>query len=530
MSEDLGIRKKVLIVDDESGIRDSLRLLLKSSFDVSTAEDGEKAIGVFDSFGPDLVLLDMMMPHLDGIETLKIFKEKNPKIPVIMLTAVNTARTAVQALKHGASDYLNKPFDVKELTSLIVETLDQNKQESIVAPVVEAEPEQLPISTNRHALPLIEADFGPMVGKSVLMADIFNRIEQVAAHDATVLITGESGTGKELVARQIHERSKRRAGPFVAINCAAIPESLIESELFGHEKGAFTHAIERRLGHFELAHGGSLFLDEIGELSLPVQVKLLRFLQEHELYRVGRSKPIQVDVRIMTATNKNLEDLIKAGKFRQDLFYRINVINLAVPALRDRFEDIPQLCKHFIKKFAPLYANRKLSIGLDALNKMVEYSWPGNVRELENVIESLMALSAHDEVSAEDLPRKLKTSEPQASLKFSAFEHGLNFEEAERVFESQMIIKALKKTNYVQTRAAEILGISRRILKYKMDKLGISDAPEIVLPVPVISAVPAKEETVILGGEEDVVEEKEVLDESSELVSQEIQSADEVDS
>ncbi len=465
MSEKPIVRKRVLIVDDEQAIRDSLRLLLKISFDVATAEDGKKALTVFDEFNPDLVLLDVMMPNLDGIETLKLLKEKNERIPVIMLTAINTVRSAVQALKCGASDYLNKPFDVEELTSLIVETLDQTGSQP------EGKGEE-----KRVEVPAIAADFGPMVGKSSLMKAIFGRVEQIASHDATVLITGESGTGKELVARQIHELSKRKQGPFIAINCAAIPESLIESELFGHEKGAFTHAVEKRLGHFELADTGTLFLDEIGELSLPVQVKLLRFLQEHEFYRVGRSKPIKVDVRVVTATNKNLEELIKENLFRQDLFYRINVINIAVPSLRDRFEDIPELFKHFIKKLAPLYGGRTLEISKEALDVMVEYSWPGNVRELENVVESLLALCPHDQIVVDDLPRKLKAREPGQSFKLNLFEHGLNFEEAEKVFESEMILKALKKTNYVQTRAAEILGISRRILKYKMDKLGINES------------------------------------------------------
>jgi DNA-binding NtrC family response regulator len=464
------VRRKILIVDDEPTVRDSLRLLLKTNFDVRVAEDGEAALGAVDEALPDLILLDVMMPKLDGIEVLKRLHEKHRGIPVIMLTASNTVRTAVQAMKCGAQDFLNKPFDVEELTSLIIATLDKG----------DGEPEADVERTTGSRRIQIAADFGPMVGRSQQMADVFARIENVAARDTTVLITGESGTGKELVARQIHERSSRKNGPFVAINCAAIPESLIESELFGHEKGAFTHAVERRIGHFELADGGTLFLDEIGELSLPVQVKMLRFLQEQEFYRVGRSKPIRVDVRIVTATNKNLEELVKQKAFRQDLFYRINVINLCLPPLRDRYEDIPALVDHFVRKLSGSYGQRPLTISPDAMEQLVTYEWPGNVRELENVVESLLALCPNDCVTPGDLPRKVRDRtrvfEGNVTPVFAA---GLGFEEAERIFETEMILKALKRANYVQTRAAELLGISRRILKYKMDKLKINERGEL---------------------------------------------------
>jgi len=463
-------RRKILIVDDEPTVRDSLRLLLKSNFDVTLAADGEEALGVFDESKPDLVLLDVMMPKVDGIEVLKRLRERGTDTPIIMLTAVNTVKTAVQAMKWGAHDFLNKPFDVNELTSLIVTTLDKKMSDGgDVAP-----PNKAGVSK------LIPGDYGPMVGRSAAMADLFARIEQVATRDTTVLITGESGTGKELVARQIHERSSRKSGPFIAINCAAIPETLIESELFGHEKGAFTHAVEKRLGHFELADGGTLFLDEIGELSLAVQVKMLRFLQEKEFYRVGRSKPITVDVRIVTATNKNLDELVKLKQFRQDLFYRINVINLCLPPLRERYDDIPHLLEHFVTRLRGTYGARALSISPEALDFLVTYEWPGNVRELENVVESLLALCPQDEVRVEDLPRKVRdravTSEGTIPPVFAS---GMGFDEAEKIFETEMILKALKRANFVQTRAAELLGISRRILKYKMDKLRINERGEV---------------------------------------------------
>jgi len=461
------LRKRVLVVDDEAGIRDSLRLLLGKSFEVGTAEDGEGALAMLDEFRPDLILLDVMMPKLDGLETLKRVREKFSAIPVVMLTATNTVRTAVEAMKCGAVDYLNKPFEVEALTNLIVNTLDSG------AEIIGA---TQPLAPKLSQSP--EADFGPMVGKSPLMVEVFERITQVAQRDTTVLITGESGTGKELVARRIHDLSLRKDGPFIAINCAAIPETLIESELFGHEKGAFTNAIEKRVGHFELANGGTLFLDEIGELSLAVQVKMLRFLQEQEFYPVGRSKPIRVDVRIVTATNKNLEELIRENRFRQDLFYRINVINLKLPPLRDRFEDIPAMVEYFVKKFSAAYGNRNLTFSPEAIQTLVSYDWPGNARELENVVESLLALAPNDQIGEDDLPRKLKgrPSAPE-TLKTEVFANNLNFEEAEKLFETEMILKALRKTNYVQTKAAELLGISRRILKYKMDKLGIGDNP-----------------------------------------------------
>jgi two-component system, NtrC family, response regulator AtoC len=462
------VQKKVLVVDDEASIRDSLRLLLKTNFSVSVAEDGETALEMFDELAPDLVLLDVIMPKLDGLETLKRLRSRNPQVPVIMLTATTTVKTAVQAMKAGAVDYLNKPFEIEELTSLIVDTLDRS--------------EFKPVQRTRLALVAPEADCGVMVGKSATMLSLFAQLKQVAERNTTVLITGESGTGKELVARRIHDLSARKNGPFTAINCAAIPETLIESELFGHEKGAFTHAVDRRLGHFELADGGTLFLDEIGELSLPVQVKMLRFLQEQEFYRIGRAKPIKVDVRIIAATNKNLEDLIAEKRFRQDLFYRINVINLAIPPLRDRFEDIPYLTESFVRKFAPVYGNKTITFTPDALEVLVQYDWPGNVRELENVVESLMALLPGETVTEAELPRKLKVHPKAEALKFGSAEGEIKFDDAEKMFETEMIIKALKKTNYVQTRAAELLGISRRILKYKMDKLGIGDAPPPVSP------------------------------------------------
>lgn len=441
-------RKRILIVDDEESIRRSLELILQNTFDVSTAENGEEAIKTINQKAPDVVLLDVMMPKLDGIETLSLIRKNYGQVPVIMLTAAGEVKTAVEAMKSGALDYLKKPFDVEELTRIILSAL----------------------STSGISKEII--------GDSKEMIDLKRKIDQVAQKEASVLITGESGTGKELIAREIHKKSKRSSGPFIPLNCAAIPESLIESELFGHEKGAFTGAGDTRLGFCELADGGTLFLDEIGELSQNVQVKLLRFLQEQEFYRVGRGKSVKVNVRIITATNKNLEELVKKGAFRQDLFYRINVVNIEVPPLRERDNDIPILIKHFCEKLSSQYGMRDLEFSEEALEALILYRWPGNVRELENVIESILATTDNNQIEAKDLPRKILEREESPV----ALSSNVQLLEAERQFETEMILKALKKSNNIQTKAAELLGISRRILKYKMDKLGITEmikSPEV---------------------------------------------------
>ncbi|MCB0354659.1 MAG: sigma-54-dependent Fis family transcriptional regulator [Bdellovibrionales bacterium] len=456
---------KVMVVDDEEAIRSSLRLLLRKNFSVITAEDGEDALDLIGKDQPDIILLDVMMPKKDGIETLQELHERGLEIPVIMLTAANTVRTAVQAMKYGARDYLNKPFNVEELTSLIISTLERRNEPPVPA-------------SHTKEFGRNETAQAQLIGDSAPMKDLLEQIESVASRDTTVLITGESGTGKELVAQRIHALSGRRDKPFVALNCAAIPETLIESELFGHEKGAFTSAVEKRIGHFELANGGTLFLDEIGELSLAVQVKMLRFLQEQEFFPVGRATPVRVNVRVIAATNRDLEALIREQKFRQDLFYRINVINIELPPLRDRYEDIPQLLDYFVSRFAPDYGNRMIQFDEEALSVMREYDWPGNIRELENAVESLLALAPEETVRATHLPSKVLARKQKIGCETQIFEGGMNFEEAERQFESDMILKALRRTNYVQTRAAELLGISRRILKYKMDKLGISEQGE----------------------------------------------------
>lgn len=469
----LNEQKNILVVDDEASIRDSLKLILGRNYQVTIAEDGNKALNFINSSQsniPDLIILDVMMPGIDGISLLEQIKVEHPSLPIIMISASNTVKTAVQAMKVGAVDYLNKPYDVDELLTLISETLDKNLNST------SGNNNVISIKDSRPGLANIEADYGSIVGAHPLMKEIYSKIDQVASRDTTVLITGESGTGKELIAKEIHKRSSRKSGPFVAINCAAIPESLIESELFGHEKGSFTHAVDKRVGYFELANKGTLFLDEIGELSLNVQVKILRFLQEHEFYRVGRSKPTEVDVRILAATNRNLETCIQEGKFRQDLFYRIHVVSVDLPPLRKRREDVPTLVQFFTNRLSPLYGNKKIIFSAEAIQALESYSWPGNVRELENVVESILALNNKEEVGLNDLPSRFKQIASSASeLKLQVIEGNIPFEEAEKAFERDIILKALQKCNYIQTKAAEMLGISRRILKYKMDKLGIGD-------------------------------------------------------
>ncbi len=464
-------KPNILLVDDDPALRDSLSLVLKQEFEVSALATGEEALDLLRTHSArvecDVLLLDVMMPGLDGIELLKQVKSLHPDLPVVMVSASNTIRTATDAMKLGAIDFLQKPFQVEELIKVVHHAHEEG--------------ERMASNVNQamfRSTPMLEGDFGELVGQHPLMEEVYSKVDQIAPRDTTVLITGESGTGKELIARELHRRSSRKNGPFIAINCAAVPESLVESEFFGHEKGAFTHAVDRRIGHFELAEGGTIFLDEVGELNSAIQVKLLRVLQERELYRVGRSKPIKVDVRIISATNRSLEKATSDGSFRQDLFFRLNVVNLDLPPLRKRIEDVELLVKAFFEKLGTQYGRTDLTYSQGFIEILNAYSWPGNVRELENVIESIIALSANSELTEVDIPQRIrpKPCDPQ-TLEDKVLGGVMDFEEAEKVFETDIITKALERSGFVQTKAAEMLGISRRILKYKMDKLGIS-SPE----------------------------------------------------
>jgi DNA-binding NtrC family response regulator len=388
-----------------------------------------------------------------------------------MLTGTKSVKTAVDAMKFGAADYLSKPFDVEELRIIVERALnDQELQQEV---------KQLRAQVVRRYA------FHNLIGKSPSMQDIYTKIEQVADSRTTVLIAGESGTGKELVAKALHYNSGRRERPFIALNCAALPETLIESELFGHEKGSFTDATARRVGQFELANSGTLFLDEIGDLSAMTQAKLLRVLQEREFTRVGGVQSIKVDVRIIAATNKNLDELVRKGQFREDLYYRINVIALYLPPLRERGEDVPLLAKHFLAKRIEEDNRPPQEFAKDAVDLLSRYPWPGNVREMENIIEQAFIWSkGSDTITSEHLPTILKNDTRSSSLRDDTLAGRLSLEKAVMEFEREIILDALKRTNYVQTHAANLLGISRRMLKYRMDTLGIGRADQEVSTEP----------------------------------------------
>jgi DNA-binding NtrC family response regulator len=453
-------KKRVLLIDDEARIRTSLKMVLEPSYDILQAADAQEGLDVFRKEEPDLVLLDVILPGTDGLAVLQTLRAERKLTPVIMLTGTKSVKTAVDAMKLGAADYLSKPFDVDELRIVVDRAL--NSQE------LEREVKQLRAQVvQRYA-------FHNLIGKSAGMQEIYAKIEQVADSRTTVLITGESGTGKELVAKALHYNSSRRERPFVALNCAALPETLIESELFGHEKGSFTDATARRVGQFELAHNGTLFLDEIGDLSPVTQAKLLRVLQEREFTRIGGVQPIKVDVRIVAATNKNLDDLVRKGQFREDLYYRINVIALYLPPLRERGEDVPLLAKHFLAKRVEEEKRPHIEFGKEALELLTRYPWPGNVREMENIIEQAFIWSQNAaQITPEHLPTILKSDSRSSSLRDDTLAGRMSLEKAVMEFEREIILDALKRTNYVQTHAANLLGISRRMLKYRMDTLGI---------------------------------------------------------
>ncbi|HBR50255.1 MAG TPA: DNA-binding response regulator [Nitrospira sp.] len=435
-------------------------MVLEPLYDIAQASDGPEGLDIFRKEGPDLVLLDIVLPGTDGLAVLQMLRTERKSTPVVMLTGTKSVKSAVDAMKLGAADYLSKPFDVDELRIVIDRALNSSELEQEV--------------TQLRAQVVKRYAFHNLIGKSQGMQEIYAKIEQVADSRTTVLITGESGTGKELVAKALHYNSSRRERPFIALNCAALPETLIESELFGHEKGSFTDATARRVGQFELANTGTLFLDEIGDLSPITQAKLLRVIQEREFTRIGGVQPIKVDVRIVAATNKNLDDLVRKGLFREDLYYRINVISLYLPPLRERPEDIPLIANHFLEKRLEEAQRPPIEFGKEALELLTRYPWPGNVRELENFIEQAFIWSQHaTEITPEHLPTSMKSTSRSPSLRDDTLAGRMSLEKAVMEFEREIILDALKRTNYVQTHAANLLGISRRMLKYRMDTLGI---------------------------------------------------------
>ena len=448
-------KEKVLIVDDEVSARTGLASLISSwNYKTESAENGEKALALIPQFEPSVVVTDLVMPEMDGMTLLKRIKEDNSNLAVIMLTAQASIDSAVEAIKEGAYDHLEKPVDHTRLRILLEKCLERKRTLNEV---------QLLKSQLKHF-----GAFGELVGTSRQMQEVYSLIEQVAPSTASVLITGESGTGKELVARTIHQLSKRREGPFIAINCSAIPETLMESEIFGHEKGAFTGALERRLGCFELANGGTIFLDEIAEMPFGTQSKLLRVIEERKYRRLGSKNEIDVDVRIVAATNKQPLKAVEAGDLRNDLYYRLNVFAINLPPLRDRLEDIPVLTEALIKQLSAKHGKEIKGVN-DRISKIFStHNWPGNVRELRNVLERSLILCEKDYIEERHLPPLEQREVPQSSNAV-AIPVETTVEEAEK----RLIHKTLEFTNNNKTRAAEILGIS---LKTLHNKLNLYDA------------------------------------------------------
>jgi two-component system response regulator PilR (NtrC family) len=453
-------RKKyhILLVDDEESMREFLSIMLhREGYRVDAAADGVQAIARLKEQDYDLIISDIKMPRVGGLELLAHVRERAPETVMIMITAFSTTEEAVEAMKQGAYDYITKPFKNEEIRLIVKNALERKvlRQENLAL---------------KKELGL-RYSFAGLVGKSKSMQEVYDLIQKVAASSANVLVTGESGTGKELAARAIHYNSGRRDRPFVPINCGAIPENLLESELFGHEKGSFTGAIQQKSGLFEVADGGTLFLDEIGELPQMMQVKLLRVLQEREFRRVGGTKNIQVDIRLVAATNKDLQAEVSTGDFREDLFYRLNVIQVALPPLRERREDIPLLVEHFCRKIS---GKETISVTEKAMRRLLDYPWPGNIRELENAIERCLVLSHSEELTEECLPLSLQRQVPESGGSLNELpETGLDLDAYLGEIEKDILLKALDRTGGVRKRAAELLGITFRSIRYRLAKFGI---------------------------------------------------------
>ncbi len=443
---------RALVVDDERASRlNIIDLLTMEHFTVEEAEDGDSALKLIRSRPYDIILLDIRMPKMNGLDVLRHIKKSHPNLPVIMFTAIGTSERAIEAMKMGAFDYVAKPFDVEELLAIIRRAIEYRRLSTEVQAL-------------RQRLADVETqDFRPdkFVSGSAVMQRVFKLIGKVAASDTTVLIEGETGTGKELVANAIWYHSSRKERPLIKINCAALPEGLLESELFGHERGAFTDAYDQRKGHFELADGGTLFLDEISEMSPKLQSKLLRVLEQHEFQRVGGKDTLKVDVRILAATNRDLKEETKAGRFRKDLFYRLQVVHIELPPLRDRRGDIPPLVHHFLKRFGP---KKELVVSPEAMAALEQYSWPGNVRELGNVIERATVLVQGRLITQDhlSLPNTNKGEVDQNDTKAS--ETFTPLRTALTNLERDLILKALRLTNWNKSRAAKLLQIDRRVL------------------------------------------------------------------
>jgi two-component system, NtrC family, response regulator PilR len=447
---------KILVVDDEQSMRDFLSIMLKKEgYDVVTAENGGGALKAIQAEIFDLVITDVKMPDIDGIEVLKTVKEVSPETVVIMITAFATAETAVEAMKLGAYDYITKPFKVDEIKLVIQKALEKRhlrKENILLRREIES-----------------RAGFANFIGTSAPMQKVFSLIRQVADTKSTVLITGESGTGKELVARAIHFNSSRKGGPFVTVNCGALPETLLESELFGYMKGAFTGATSNKQGLFEAATGGTIFLDEISATTPALQIKLLRVLQEREFMRVGGTVDIKMDARVIAASNRDLLSEVSKGTFREDLYYRLNVIPIHLPSLRERREDVPLLVEFFLKKFSSEREAKKITP--EAMNLLMNQRWPGNVRELENTIERLVIMTPNNTVNLENIPDNMKSVPSGSELITTDIpDEGLEMEKLLENIEKNLLQKALEKTGGVKTEAAKLLGLSFRSFRHRLQK------------------------------------------------------------
>ncbi len=463
----MSLKGKILVVDDERGMREFLDIMLKNDgFDVETASGGKEAFEKIEEKFFDIVICDVKMPQIDGLAVLRKVKETWPDTAVIMITAYASAETAVEAMKEGALDYITKPFKVEEVRVILKKAMERRS--------LEKENELLKKQVRKWD------SQAAIVGRSPAMQKVFSLVQKVANTPTNVLITGESGTGKELVAKAIHYESSRADRPFVAIHCGAIPENLIESELFGHIRGAFTGAIQNKIGLLEMADGGTVFLDEVGEIPLHMQVKLLRFLQERCFRRVGSTENIQVNVRIICATNKVLEREVEEGSFREDLYYRLNVIQIQMPRLAERREDIPLLSEHFVKKYAR-ELNRKIQkVSDEALQILMNYSYPGNVRELENILERAVALETSSVITPDSLPsellngtrRSLHPGREWTPLQLP--EEGVHLENMVEDIERALIRQALERTHGVKKKAANLLHVSFRSFRYRLEKYGMN--------------------------------------------------------
>ncbi len=457
------MKSRILVVDDEESIREFLEIMLKKEgYEVTTAEDGLKAKDVLSKKTFDMVISDMQMPNMTGIELLKHVKESYPDLVFMMITAFGTTETAVDAMKMGAYDYVTKPFKIDEVRLNIANALRSKNLETEVR-VLKKEMVK-------------EYSFQNMIGNSAPMHAIFDLVKRVSQAPTNVMITGESGTGKEVVAKAIHYNGPLKDRPFVTINCGAIPENLMESEMFGHKKGSFTGAISDKAGLFEVADGGTLFLDEVGELPVSIQVKLLRAIQERVIRRVGAIDDIKIEVRIIAATNRNLEDMVAKGTFRQDLFYRLNVIGIRTPSLRERAEDVPLLANFFLRKY-----NEKLNKGIstistEAMDILKKYNYPGNVRELENMIERTVALEAGSTILPESLPPMVNTSSGRkmaSSNEIEVGEEGLELDKVMGQIEKELLVKAIHAAGGIKKKAAKLLRISFRSMRYRIEKYNL---------------------------------------------------------